>query len=193
MNNSLVISVGRVAWGYVFLYLDFSLNSFNLLPDWACYAFVLWALPGLALCESSVKLLEPLAWLLLVVYAAEWVLPVFGLGTLLDEAYILGVVISVVSLYFHFQLLTNLADIAGRFNAKRQKSVLLLRNVRTVLLTLLALPWPIDRIEGNFDTFTGAIIMLVGFSLIIWTLYTFFGLRGDIAQWIERENPGDEA
>ena len=125
--------------------------------------------------------------------AAEWVLPVFGLGTLIDEAYILGVVISVVSLYFHFQLLTNLADIAGRFNAKRQKSVLLLRNVRTVLLTLLALPWPIDRIEGSLDTFIGAIIMLVGFSLIIWTLYTFFGLRGDIAQWIESENPGDEA
>ena len=193
MSNSLVVSVGRVAWGYVFLYLDFSLNGFNFLPDWVCYAFVLWALPGLALCERSVKLLEPLAWLLLAYHAVLCALGLLGIEIPAEYLYLPGCIAAVLALYFHFQLLTNLADIAGRFNAKRQKSVLLLRNVRTVLLTLLAMPWPVDRIEGNFDTFTGAIIMLVGFSLIIWTLYTFFGLRGDIAQWIESENPGDEA
>lgn len=193
MNDSLVISLGRVAWGYVFLYLDFSLDGFNLLPDWVCYAFILWALPGLALCERSVKLLEPLAWVLLAVDAAEWILPFFGMGTLLDEAYILGVVISVVSLYFHFQLLTNLANIAGRFDAKRQRSVLLLRNVRTVLLTLLALPWPIERITGYLETVVGGIMVLVGLALIIWTLYTLFWLRQDIVQWVESENPGEGA
>lgn len=57
--NSLVVSIGRVAWGYVFLYLNFNLNinamSLNLLPDWACYAFILAALPGLALAEKAAR------------------------------------------------------------------------------------------------------------------------------------------
>ena len=48
-----------MAWGYVFLHLDFNLGGINVLPDWACYALVLHALPGMARAERSALLLQP--------------------------------------------------------------------------------------------------------------------------------------
>ena len=60
-TTSLSEAVSCVAWGYVFLHLDFNLGGINVLPDWACYALVLHALPGLARAERSALLLRPLS------------------------------------------------------------------------------------------------------------------------------------
>ena len=40
-TTSLSEAVSCVAWGYVFLHLDFNLGGINVLPDWACYALVI--------------------------------------------------------------------------------------------------------------------------------------------------------
>ena len=81
--SALAKSISRVAWSYVFLYLDVNIGvdggSLNLLPDFICYVLILYALPGLAIEERSAALLRPLAWILLVVEAVRWVLPVIGL------------------------------------------------------------------------------------------------------------------
>ena len=83
--SALAKSISRVAWSYVFLYLDVNISvdggSLNLLPDFICYVLILCALPGLAIEERSAALLRPLAWILLVVEAVRWVLPVIGLSS----------------------------------------------------------------------------------------------------------------
>jgi hypothetical protein len=33
-RRSLIDAIGRVAWGYLFLHLNFSLGTLNLLPNW---------------------------------------------------------------------------------------------------------------------------------------------------------------
>ena len=51
--SALAKSISRVAWSYVFLYLDVNIGvdggSLNLLPDFICYVLILYALPGLAI------------------------------------------------------------------------------------------------------------------------------------------------
>lgn len=136
-TTSLSEAVSCVAWGYVFLHLDFNLGGINVLPDWVCYALVLHALPGLARAERSALLLRPLAVILLAVDALMWALQIFGTA---PDLYIVSALSTVLELYFHFQLLTNVADIA-RIDPQRSRSVLRLRNFRTVFVTLLALPW----------------------------------------------------
>ena len=57
MNSQLYTAISRVAYAYVFYYLDFNLNlnghSINFLPEWACFALILSALPGLALAQAA--------------------------------------------------------------------------------------------------------------------------------------------
>ena len=183
--NSLVVSIGRVAWGYVFLYLDFNLNinamSLNLLPDWACYVFVLAALPGLALAEKSSALLRPLAWILLVAEAIHWLLALLGISPDSGMLYtIASAVITVVSLYFHFQLLTNVADIAARYSERRARSIRILRNVTVVLGTITFLPWPVYLLDVGMQTAVALLLIIVALIQVIWTLAALFGLRGEI-------------
>ena len=174
-----------MAWGYVFLYLNFNLNinamSLNLLPDWACYAFILAALPGLALAEKSSALLRPLAWILLAAEAIAWLLALLGISPDSGMLYtIVSAVITVVSLYFHFQLLTNVADIAARYSERRARSIRILRNVTVVLGTITFLPWPVYLLDVGMQTAVALLLIIVALIQVIWTLAALFGLRGEI-------------
>ena len=175
----------KVFWGFFFIYLNFNLtlNGFtlNLLPDWACYVFVLAALPGLALAEKSSALLRPLAWILLVAEAIPWLLALLGISPDSGMLYTtVSAVITVVSLYFHFQLLTNVADIAARYSERRARSIRILRNVTVVLGTITFLPWPVYLLDVGMQTAVALLLIIVALIQVIWTLAALFGLRGEI-------------
>ncbi len=170
-------AVGVVAWGYVFLYLDVNLGALNILPDWVCYALVLKALPGLARLERSALLLRPLAWVLLAVDAAEWALGAVGITL---DIYLVTAVVSVLSLYFHFQLLTNIADIAAQVSAERERGIRRLRNFSTVFSTILALRRPLDRLSGDALSAVGVAFIVGAIVLVLWTFGALFGLKHDV-------------
>lgn len=175
-TTSLSEAVSCVAWGYVFLHLDFNLGGINVLPDWACYALVLHALPGLARAERSALLLRPLAIILLAVDALMWALQIFGAA---PDLYIVSALSTVLALYFHFQLLTNVADIA-RIDPQRSRSVLRLRNFRTVFVTLLALPWQPEAMSWSAR---GVYLLVTRFAaviLIIWTFSALFDVKNHV-------------
>lgn len=188
MNSQLYTAISRVAYGYVFYYLNINLNlnghSVNFLPEWACFALILSALPGLALAERSALLLRPLAWILLAANAAEWGLALLGVSLEAGDLYLVNVLIDVVALYFHFQLLTNLASIARGVNASRAQSLLRIRTVTTLVGTavsaLSALPSLAERAPDWLSTAAAAALLVYVVIIVIWTLVTLFGLRADM-------------
>lgn len=175
-TTSLSEAVSCVAWGYVFLHLDFNLGGINVLPDWACYALVLHALPGLARAERSALLLRPLAVILLAVDALMWALQIFGAA---PDLYIVSALCTVLALYFHFQLLTNVADIA-RIDPQRSRSVLRLRNFRTVFVTLLALPLQPEAMSWSARDVYLLVTRFAAVILIIWTFSALFDVKNHV-------------
>ena len=114
--NTLGRAVRLAAWGYFFLYLNFtvSFNSFrlNLLPVFAGWYLLLRAVDGLKGELPQLALLEGFAAGLILWSALEW-LPWEGFGLefpgLLSPVDLLA---AMAAMYFHFHLLTQLSLLA---------------------------------------------------------------------------------
>lgn len=163
-----------IAWGYVLLHVNISFWSVNILPNWLGYALMLHALPALGEEEPSALLLRPLGMLLALWEGLLWALAIFGGNA---DHVIIGVLGSVVALYFHFQLLTNLASIAERYGCPEQNHILTLRTVRTVLITLLALPLHWERYEV-----LAGVIVLVHLIVAFWICLVLFSLKRSLLE-----------
>ena len=133
--------VSRAAWGYFFLYFNINLGSINLLPEFAAFLLFLSSIKLLASERRDLALLRPLGIFLTVWHLAKWILAILGI-TLGGVVSILDLIVSLVSLYFHFQLITDFAALADKYQAPGQeldKSLLRWRTCQTVLLTLSTL------------------------------------------------------
>ena len=107
----------KIAWGYVFLHLNFNLNTLNLLPNWVGYLLFFSAIVLLGDQLRDLTLLKPFCILLGARELADW-LAMFATGqTLMGQFFLLDALLTCIGLYFHFQLLTDLAILAGRTGA----------------------------------------------------------------------------
>ena len=154
-KENLYEALTSILLGYLLLALDINLGPINILPDWAGYLLMLSALPALAAEEPSAALLQRLGQGLAVWSGIQWVLKIVG-GSL--DVYGLGLIVSAVSLYFHFQLLTDVMIAAKNHDLSQAKQMGFLRNLRTVVLTLVALP--VDWAEGRWIGIAGALVLL---------------------------------
>ncbi len=136
----------NLAAAYFILHVDINLFVVNILPDWLSYIFILNALPIIGELEPSAKLLRPLCLILIVWELFRWVAPMFGIT---ETSQLLSLIILIVQLYLHFQLLTNLANIALYYQRMAaQKNLLIYCAVRTVIATQLyiMMPWMEDSL-----------------------------------------------
>lgn len=165
-------AVKQVAWAYIILHFDFHLGTLNVVPDWLGYTFIIHALADLREAEPSAELLRPLGILLGVVDGIGW----FGemLGFSMDIP-IIGIFVSIISLYFHFQLLTNLAEISELYKCSETKGILRLRTIRTLLMSLFALPLPWEQIE-----IVSLILVLVNLVVGIGICIMLFSLKSTL-------------
>lgn len=138
-------AVQSVAWGYILIHLDVNLGRVSILPDWLGYLLILEAIPVLAEEVRAVELLRSFCKLLALWKGVLWVAALPGFSI---ESYLLTALVAVIDLYFHFQLMTNLAELAEKWNCPQQKKILVLRTVRTILTTFLMLPVKWQEIEG---------------------------------------------
>lgn len=53
-------AIKKIAWGYILIHVNFSLNTLNILPDWAGYLLFLSAIPMIGEEDESTNLLMPL-------------------------------------------------------------------------------------------------------------------------------------
>ena len=85
-----------------------------------------------------------------VIDLTEWVVSVFEIK-IPFEAYILKIISSVIVLYFNYQLLTNISQIAEKCGYDTIKGMLLIRDIRTVYVTiyLVLLPFA-DVLKASY-------------------------------------------
>lgn len=172
MDRKLLASaVGKIAWAYVLLHLDVKVMGLDLLPSWGAWLLILSALRPLAEVVRSAALLRPPAIVLAVWSAVCW-LPL-GLSDGGWPVQLVGLVMQILAIYCHFQLLTDLAVLAGRIGAADRR-LRVLRTVYTVLLTLFALPlgwadWPLGQVLP---------LALVNVAVAVWICVVLCGLRG---------------
>lgn len=170
-------AVKRIAWGYLLIHLHFNLGTIDLLPDWLGYWFMLSALPVLAEEVPTASLLRPFGILLTGWYAVDWVLKMLGTGV---GTGILSLLVSIVSLYFHFQLLTDLAAISEKYGCPQTARLRTLRTVQTVVCTILALP--LNWVDWEPLAY---IVLFAGIIAAIWIAVVLFSLRRSL------EDPAD--
>ena len=164
-------SLARITLGYVFIYFNINIGPVSAMPAWIGFILILTALDAVAEREPSAALLNPFAFVLIIGELIQWVLPIFD-GSIDWTWYHL--LLSVIGLYFHFQLLTNLSDVGRRFGSAYWKRLRFFRTYQTIFITVLAFT---DIGVVNIEDGIGAIIlvallliMVVG---IVWTLYRY--------------------
>ena len=115
--HKLYTGIGRAAWGYFFIYFDINLNTVSILPSFIGYLLFLSAINHLCDEERELNLLRTLGIILTVWHIASWFAS-FGAIKLDGMLPAVDIIIGVVNIYFHFQLLTNLASIAAKYLGK---------------------------------------------------------------------------
>lgn len=169
----------KVAWGYFFIYFDLKIATVSILPPFVGCLLFLSAITSLKGEESELSLLRTLGVILAVWRGLDWLLSwsAFDLDGVLPFADIL---MSLINLYFHFQLLTNLASIAAKYQpngCKLDSKLLRYRTIQTLILTATGI---IVRLHSQLSETWMAItfIMLVVYLIAgICLMKTLFGLR----------------
>ncbi len=168
-------AIRYVSLAYVLLTFQFKLGSVDSLPDWLGYFLIFQALPALEHRERTMGLLRPLAGLMAAATLCTWIFQLLGQDFYFPAAELL---VSMVSLYFHFQLLTDLARIAQAAHFPQSDHLLHLRTAMTVIPTVnQLLP------EGLRITVVMAAIILCLVAVIFWLCATLLQL----SQWIDKQ------
>ncbi|MGN0337648.1 MAG: hypothetical protein ACI4EE_09175 [Lachnospiraceae bacterium] len=130
-------AVKAIGFGYAFLYLNLNLGRVNLLPNWVGYLLIREACDDIGEQEPSIVLLKPLAALLAGYEGVLWLCKLFDISFSIPAV---DVVIAVVSLYFHYQLMTNLGDLAEHLHLEERDRLYNTRIWQAALTTLLGVP-----------------------------------------------------
>ncbi|MBQ8802449.1 MAG: hypothetical protein IJZ53_02280 [Tyzzerella sp.] len=171
-------AISKIAWGYILLHLDFNLNTLDILPNWAGYLLFISALSAIGEEEESAKLLKPLGTILTAIEMVSWMNKGF-----LNSYFNLGavsIIASAISLYFHFQLLTNLAGIAHKYECPQEKMLLNLRTVKTILTTFFAI---ITSLE--IENFVIYALLIIFFVVTIWICKVLFSFKNELQTKLE--------
>lgn len=171
-ENSIKLSsaLKRVAISYLLIYFHFNIGTLDILPDWVGYLLIVSVLPVLAQKEKSTLLLKSLGIVLALWEVVEWVLAILGGGI---ELYIISVISGILHMYFHFQLITNVAEFA--VEESKRKRLLVLRAAvvvfHTATLIILIIP------DIQYAAFATGIAQLV---ICIWICVELFLLSGAV-------------
>ena len=178
--------VSHAAWAYFFLYFNVNLNTLNILPNFMCYLLLWSAIGCLEEEERDLTLLRPLCVLLGVWAGADWVFTLFQ-EPLDGQFPPVDLFLAVAALYFHFQLFTDFAHLAARYQPPGEeldRSLLRLRTVHTLLLTAVAvLTWPFPNgtqlsfSDGSFqEKLAGLLLLGLALAGLVVALMLMFGL-----------------
>jgi len=183
-KRELCYCIGRVAWGYVLIHCHIHIGAWDILPDWLGYVMITTALPALAEEEPTLKLLKSLGWIMAGWTFVQWAVKIADAD---PKLHLISLLISIINMYFHFQLLTDIANISGRYGTPEHRQILRLRTVEVVMFTII----PLQRIlavmpiswRGAEDFMAGfaagvnAGIVVVMLVVMIWLCKLLFNLK----------------
>lgn len=133
-------AIRKMAWAYLLLHLNLNLGSLNLLPNWLGYWMLLSSMVRLAQWSPTARLLRPLGGFLAIMAGLDWLAALAGVSTPANGLWplllaLLTLLRQLIGLYFHFQLLTDIADAAVRAGYEEPESILRARTGYTLLTT----------------------------------------------------------
>lgn len=174
----------KLIWGLLLATFDFNLNTLDILPDCVGWFLLASGVKGLGPVLPQLPLLYPLAAAMGAVSVPEEVLQLFGadlweaLPGFLSPA--VSLVLQVISIYFFFQLFTDLATLAARLQPEGRRldrAMRWQRNAHAVLNTAAALVPP--SLLQQFENNVAAVVALTGYVLflVIWGLWCLVSLR----------------
>lgn len=172
--------VKRVAWGYFFLYFELKLGTVSVTPAFVGYLLMLGAIGLMKEEVRDLGLLSAMGRVLAAWHGFQWVASLFGQS--LDGLWQFGdILISLVNIYFHFQLLTGMAVIARRYQPEGDHTdarLLRYRTVQTVILTgVQIILWLCPRDRALWAAVSVGLVLIyviVGICLMC----ALFGLSG---------------
>lgn len=178
-SEKLAAGLGCTAWGYFFLLFNFEINGFNILPQFVGYALFFRGLEHFCEAGRGLAGLKPLC-LLLVVYNLLGYVPM--LGVLLGGMFFVLLAVA-AGIYFHFQLLSEMAQVAAECEPPEEGGqladrLLRWRAVYVVLLTVSSVGVVFFR--GDLDSWLVWPLLLlafVGLVAEIWIMLALFKLR----------------
>ncbi len=185
-TKTLSYAVKRIAVSYIFIYFSINIWSLDILPEWLGYFMIASVLPIISEQEQSAKLLRPFGIALGIWNIIEWVLKI------LNEEFsltLISLIIGIITIYFHFQLITNIASLD--IEQPKRKRLITLRTVIVILHTLVCVSLYIPANLFDEEVYT-YIIMFMGVSqviLCIWIACELFGLASTLKQ---KEAEADE-
>lgn len=170
-TKTLSSAIKKVAISYILIYLHINISVIDILPDWLGYFLIVSVLPVLSQKEKSAQLLKPFGIALGVWNIFEWVLKIAGTELNLT---IINIVFSIITIYFHFQLITNIAalDIEDR----KKKRLLDLRTATVILHTVLRISVLIPSVISVDNEIYSYIMMF----LLIPQLIICFWISGEL-------------
>lgn len=178
-RQTLYDAISKAAWGYFFLYFDLKLNSVSVLPSFVGFLLFLSAIKLIKEERRDLELLWPLGTLLAVWHGGNWLAS--WLGTSLDGLFpMVDLIISLAGVYFHFQMLTDFAALAARYQQPEQdldRRLLKWRTRQTLLLTAISLcAYPLRFLTELWEP-TLIVLAIAGFITSLCIMFTLFDLR----------------
>lgn len=174
MNHQKLLYAGisYAAWGYFFLYFDVKFGNVSILPAFVGALLFLSAINLLKEERRDMVLLRPFAIGLAIWNFGNWIASWFG--TSLDEHFaIISLLVSIASMYFHFQLMTDFAALAHKYdgsNRSVESRLLEWRTIQTITQTFAVLMIYLkDWIPAHWRTVMivfAIVYMIAGFCLM---------------------------
>lgn len=171
-TKALSSAIKKIAISYIFIYFHINISVIDILPDWLGYFMIVSALPMLSEKEQSAQLLRNFGIAIGIWNIIEWVLKITGAQW---NFTLLSLLFSIIIIYFHFQLITNIANLD--IEQSKRKRLLVLRTTTVILHTLLALSLYMPIIQDE-EVYT-YILMFMGIPQVIiciWIAGELFGL-----------------
>lgn len=183
MNNefydNLYRGISKMAWGYVFIFFHFNIGTLDILPDFVGFLLFLSAIGLLQEVEPELALLRPFGIVLVIYHIIEWLSQLFSVNWG-NVSQFVSIVLCIVSIYFQFQMQTNLASIAMKYQSGdvgfdekllRYRNIYVIGTTGTMILTYLAL-W-LGEIGIYLAFGCSLVTLIVGICISV----TLFGLR----------------
>ena len=179
-TKTLSSAIKKIAISYILIYLHVNISVIDILPDWLGYFLIVSVLPIISEKEKSAQLLKPFGIAIGVWNIAEAILSLMGAEWNLT---IISLVFNVVTIYFHFQLITNIANLD--IEEAKKKRLLNLRTATVLLHTVTSLALLVPTMfDIDYEIYSYFVIVMLIPQLVIcfWISFELFKISKDMKE-----------
>lgn len=179
-RDKIISAAARSQLAFFFLYFNISVQQVSILPAFIGWILFLTVIDRIEDVREDAKLLRPFAYAMIAWEFAAWVLSFWHID-LEGEQVILSVIVTMISIYFIFQIMTDFAAIAGKYEAdhlvgsfKRWRSIQVILQTAVMVVIFFSEYISEDLIYVSIGM--GIVFIIASICLII--------LLGDLKGWL---------